>query len=185
MEVEPLTVPGEQQENEQVNENEPNKEQDHHDNLSQYTVQDIVSEVLASVEGQHDTQDSLPDLNEESDLQHSTDKDATEESPVNRLVLSDQDENNLRPTAHQPALTTDVHSRSSEEKSYSGDDNIVSLDVVEAEWDHEPDDVGGDHFSEGSDHSSKVDSSIHTNTEQELKDMSQSCKFIIRDSIWI
>ena len=137
------------------------------------------------MDGQHDTQDSLPDPNEESDLQHSTDKDSTEETPVKRLIMSDEDENNLNPTAHQPALTTDVHSRSSEAKSYSDDDNIVSLDVVEAEWDHEPDDVGGDHFSEGSDHSSKVDSSIHTNTEQELKDINQSCKFICRDSTWI
>lgn len=176
MKLEPLIVPGEYQDSEQVNENEPRKGQDH-DNLSQYTVQDVVSEVLTTVDGQHDTQKSLPDSNEESNLQHSTDKDTTEESPVNRLISSDQDENNLHPTAHQPALTTDVHSRSSEAKSHSDDDNIVSLDVVEAEWDHEPDDVGGDHFSEGSD--PKVDSSIHTNSEQELKDMSQSCKFII------
>jgi hypothetical protein len=184
VELEPLTVPEEHQENEQVNENEPSKEQDH-DNLSQYTVQDVVSDVLAAVDGQYDTQDSLPDSNEESNLQHSTDKDTTEESPVNRLISSDQDENKLHPTAHHPALTTDVHSRSSEAKSYSGDDNIISLDVVEVEWDQEPDDVGGDHFSEDSDHSSNVDSSIHTNKEQELKDMSQSCKFIIRDSSWI
>jgi hypothetical protein len=141
--------------------------------------------VLATADGQHDTQDSLPDPNDESVLQHSTDKDTTEESPLNRLISSDQDENNLHPTAHQSALTTDVHSRSFETKSFSDDDNIVSFEVVEAEWDHELDDVGGDHFSEGSDHSSKVDSSIHTNTEQELKDTSQSCKFIIRDSIWI
>ena len=176
-----MGLPGEHQENEQVNENEPNKEQDH-DNLS-HTVQDVVSEVLATVDVQYDTQDSLPDPNEESDLQHSIDKDTTEESPVNCLISSDQDENNLYPTAHYPALTTDVHSRSSEEaKSHSGDDNIISLDVVEAEWDHEPDVVGGDHFSEGSDHSSEVDSSIHANKEQELKDMSQSCKFTIRDS---
>jgi hypothetical protein len=184
VELEPLIVLGEHQENEQVNENEPRKEQDH-DSLSQYTVHDAVSEVLAIVDGEHDTQDSLPDPNEESDLHHSTDKDTTEEPPVNRLISSDQDENSLHPTAHQPALTTDVQSRSFEAKSYSDDDNIVSLDVVEGEWDHEPDDVGGDHFSEGSDHSSKVDSSIRTNAEQELKDMAQSCKFIIRDSTWI
>jgi hypothetical protein len=184
VELEPLAVLGEHQENGKVNENEPRKEQDH-DNLSQYTVQDVLSEVLATVDEQHDTQDSLPDPNEESDLQHSTDKDITEEPPVNRLISSDQDENSLHPTAHQPALTTDVLSRSSEAKSYSDDDNIVSLDVVEGERGHEPDDVGGDHFSEGSDHSSKVDSSIHTNTEQELKGMTQSCKFIIRDSTWI
>lgn len=184
MELEPLIVPGEHQENEQVNENEPSKEQDR-DNLSQYTTLDVVSEVLATVDGQYDTQDSLPDPNEESDLQHSTDEDATEESPVNRLISLDQDENNLHPAAHHPTLTTDVHSRSSETKSHSGNDNIISLDVVEAEWDHEPDDVGGDHFSENSDHSSKVHSSVHTNKEQELKDMSQSCKFIIRDSTWI
>lgn len=184
MDLEPLIVPGEHQENEQVNENEPSKEQDH-DNLSQYTVQDVASEVLATVDGQHDAEEFLPDPNEESNLQHSIDKDTTEESPVNRLISSDQDENNLPPTAHQPALTTDVQSRSSEAESYSGDDNIVLLDIVEAEWDHEPDDVGGDRFSESSEHSSKVDSSVHTNTEQELKDMSQSCKFFIRDSTWI
>ena len=177
MELEPPIVPGELQENEQVNENEPSKEQGH-DNLSQYTVQDVVSDVLAAIDGQYDP---LPESNEESGLQHSTDKDTTEESPVNRLISSDQDENKLHPTAHHPALITDVHSRSSEAKSHSGDDNIISLDVVEAEWDQEPDDVGGDHLSADSDHSSKVDSSIHTNKEQELKDMSQSCKFIIRD----
>ena len=182
MELEPLIVLGEHQENEQVNENESSKEQDL-DNLSQYTVQDVVSEALVSVDGQYDTKGSLPNLNEESD--HSTDKDTTEESPVNRLISSDQDENSLHPTAHHSAFTTDVHSRSSETKPYSGDDNIISLDVVEAEWDHEPDNVGSDHFSEDSDHSSKVDSSIHTNKEQELKNMSQSCKFIIRDSTWI
>ena len=183
MELEPLIVPGEHQVNEQVNENEPSKEQDH-DNLSQYTVQDITSEVLATVDGQNDTQDSLPDPNEESDLQHS-DKDTTEESPVNRLISSDQDENNLHPAGQQPALSTDVHSRSSEAESYPGDDNVISLDVVEAEWDYKPDNVGGDHSSEDSDHSSKVDSSIHTNTEQELKDIGQSCKFVVQDSTWI
>ena len=184
MKIELLTVPGEHQENEQVNEDESSKEQDH-DNLSQHTVQDVVSEVLATVDGQYDNQDSLPDPNEESDLQHSTDEDTTEELPVNRLISSDQDENNLHPTAHHPALTTDVHSRSSEAKSYSSDGNIISPEVVEAEWDHESDDVGGDHFSEDSDHSSKVESSIHTNKGQELKDMSQSCKFIIRYLTWI
>lgn len=178
MELGPPVVAGEHQGNEQANENEPSKEQDH-DNLSQYTVQDVVSEVLAIVDGQYDTQDSLSDPNEESDLRNSTDKDATEESPVNRLISSNQDENNLHPTAHHPTLTSDVHSRSSEAQSYPGDGNIVSLDVVEGEWDHEPDDVEGDHFSEDSDHSSKVDLSIHTNKEQELKDMSQPCKFII------
>lgn len=174
MELEPPIVPGEHQENEQVTENELSKEQDH-DNL---LVHDVISEVLATVDEHYDTQNSLPDANEESDLQQSTDKDTTEESPVDRLISSDQDGNNLHSAAHHPALTTDVYSRS---KSYSGDDNIISL---EAEWDHETGD-GGEHFSEDSDHSSKVDSSIHTNKEQELKDMSQPCKFIIRDSTWI
>ena len=174
MALEPPIIPGKHQENEKVTENELNKEQDH-DNL---TVHDIVSEVLATANEQHDTHDSLPDANEESDLRQSTDKDTTEESPVDRLISSDQDEDNLHPAAH-PALTTDVYPRS---KSYSGNDNTISLDVVEAEWDHQTGDDGDDHFFEDSDHSSKVDSSIHTNKEQELKDMSQSCRFIIRDS---
>lgn len=176
MELESLVVPGKNQENEQVNENEPSKGQDH-DNLLQNTIQDVFS-VFATVDRQYDAQD---DPNEEFDLQHPTDKDTPEELPLNPLVSSDQDVNNLHPTVHHLTTTTDLHSRSSEADSYSGDGKIISLDVVEAEWDHEPDDVEGEHFYEDSNHSSKVVPSIHTNEEQELKDMGQSCKFIIRD----
>lgn len=170
MELECLVAPRENQENEQVNENEPSKEQDH-DNLSQNT--DVVSEVLATADGQYDTQD----LNEEYDLQHPTDKDNTEEFPLN-LFVSVQDVN---PTGHHPTTTIDLHSRSSEAESYSPDGKIISLDVVEAEWDYKPDNVEGEHFYEDSNHLSTVVSSIHTN-EQESKDMSRSCKFIIQGS---
>jgi hypothetical protein len=169
----------EHQENEQVNENEPTKLQDH-DNLSQNTIQDVVSEA-ANVDGQYDTQDNS---NEESDLQHSTDRDTTKEPTVNHLISLDQDANNLHPTGHQ-LKTIDLHSRPSEVESYSEDGKIISRDVVEAEWDHDPDDDEVEHFYEDSEHSSKVVSSIHTDNEQELQDMSQSCKFIIQDSAWV
>lgn len=172
-------MPGENQDNEQDNENQSNKEQDH-DNLLQNTIQDVVSEVLATgVDEQHDvsSQHSLPEPNEESDLQHSTEKDPTEESSVNPLTSSDQDVDSLHPTVHYPSATTDVHSRSSETES-SENGKIISLNVVEAEWDHESDDAEGEHFSEDFDHSSKAVSSIHVQ-EQDLKDMSQPCKFLI------
>ncbi|KAF8797850.1 hypothetical protein BYT27DRAFT_7203535 [Phlegmacium glaucopus] len=158
---------GENPENEQDNENEPKTEQDH-DN----TIQEVVSEVLVTVvDGQFDqvlSQHSLPEPNEESDLQHSTDKDTTEESPVNPLISDDA--NNLHPTVHDHTTTTDVHSGSSEVESCSEDGKIISLDVVEAEWDHESRDVAeGEHSSEDSGHSPKVVS--YTNEEQALKDM--------------
>lgn len=195
MGLEPLVVPGENQDNEQDNESQPKKEQDNenqpskeqdHDNLLQNTIQDVVSEVLAVVDEQHDvlSQHSLPEPNEESDSQHSTEKDLTEESSAIPFTSPDQDVNNLHPTVHYPSATTDVHSRSSEAESSSENGKIISLDLVEAEWDHESDDAEGERFSEDSNHSSKVVSSIHAQ-EQGLKDMSQPCKFLIWGLAWI
>lgn len=126
------------------------------------------------VDGQNDpdlSQYPLPELNEGFDLQHSTNNDVTEEPPVN--LLSDQNVNNSHPVA--PTATTDVHSRSEAESS-SEDGNTISLDVLEAEWDHESNDV--EHSSEDSGHSSKVVvPSTYTGKAQELKDMNQSRKF--------
>ena len=219
LEVGPPVIRGENLED---NENEPIKETDH-DNILQNTTQEVVSEVLATVivDGQYDqvlSQPPLPEpneeLNEQSDLQHSTDKDASEESPVDPLTPSDQDVNNIHPT--------DVHSRSSEADSSSENGKIISLDIVEAEWDRESDGgesehvddehvesehiegehvesehvegehvesehVEGENSSEDVGHSSQVVvSSIHANKEEQaLKDMSLSCKFFILYSAWI
>lgn len=179
MDLEPLAVRGENQETEQDNENEPSKGEDH-DNLLQDTIQDAVSEVSTTVvDGQYDhvlSEHPLPEPNEESDLQHSTDKDPTEEPSLMPLISSDQDVDKLHTTAH-PTATTDAHSRSSEAESYSEDGKIISLDIVEAEWDHESDDAEGEQYSEDDDDPSKVTSSTQ---EQAFKDTSQFCKFLFQ-----
>ena len=172
MELDSPVVPGE---NDQIDKNESSKEQNH-DILSQNAIQDVVSEVLATVDGQYDT---LDDQNEESELQHSTDNDTTEEPPANPLISSDEDVNNLHSSVLYPTTTTDLHSRSSEAELHS-DGKIISLD----EWDHEPDEGEGEHLYEDSNRTPNIPS-IHTDKEQALEDRSQFCKFIIRDSTWI
>jgi len=165
MELEPPAVRGENLESEQDSEDEPKKEQDH-DN----TIQEVDAEVSVTV---------ADDSYDQVLSQHSTDKDTFEGSPINPLISSD-DVNNLHQTVYHHTTTTDVHSRSSEAESCSEDGKIISLEVVEADWDHKFDDViEGEHSSEDSGHSPKAVSD--TNKEQESKDISLSCKCLILD----
>ena len=124
MELKSFVVPGK---NNWIDKNKASKEQNH-DNLLQNAMQDVVLEVLATVDEQYDT---LDDEDEESELQHSTDNDTTEELPLNPLISSDEDVNNLHSSLLYPATTTDLHSRFSDSELYS-DGKINSLDIVEA-----------------------------------------------------
>ena len=132
-------------------------------------MQDVVLEVLATVDEQYDT---LDDEDEESELQHSTDNDTTEELPLNPLISSDEDVNNLHSSLLYPATTTDLHSRFSDSELYS-DGKINSLDIVEARQDHKPNNGEGEHLYEESKTLTRMPniSSIHMDKEQALKDI--------------